>query len=80
MSWIPPDDYQPIPGVARHWLNMVDLPRLGTAEFRMLVMVTHNKMPQDVGLTKEMAQSLIDKKLVTTGLYPAVLAVALGVA
>lgn len=76
MSWTPPEDYKPMPNVSVHLLTVLT-PRVGTAEFKMVVMVTHNKTPQDVGLTVAQARKAIDERIVPTGLYPAVLAVAL---
>ena len=45
--------------------------------FKMVVMVSSNKTPQEVGMTRKQARKLIDDKMVPTGLYPSVLAVAL---
>ncbi len=75
-DWTAPEDYQPQPGVARYLLLLAS-PRVGTAEFKLVVMVTHNKTPSEVGLTPRQAREAIDAKIVPTGLYPSVLAVAL---
>ena len=76
MAWNPPDDYQPVPGVSKKIL--LDMaPKVGSAEFKMVVMVTHNKTPAEAGMTPKQARSAIDKKIVPTGLYPSVLAAAL---
>ncbi|MEM9148132.1 MAG: hypothetical protein AAGC57_18335 [Pseudomonadota bacterium] len=76
MPWTPPDDYKPMPGVSVHLLSTLT-PKVGTAEFKMVVMVTHNKTPAEVGLTPAQARTAIDEQIVPTGLYPSVLAVAL---
>lgn len=75
MSWTPPEDYTPIPGVSAYLLTLT--PKVGTAEFKLVVMVTHNKTPTEVGMTPAQAQKAIDERIVPTGLYPSVLAVAL---
>ena len=77
MSWTPPDDYRPMPGVSNHLIGVLK-PRVGTAEFKLVVMVTHNKTPAEVGLRPEQARAAIDARIVPTGLYPSVLAVAIG--
>ncbi|MEL6264363.1 MAG: hypothetical protein AAFR52_01750 [Pseudomonadota bacterium] len=75
MTWTPPNDYTPMPGVARELLLIA--PRAGSAEFKLLVMVTQNRSATDVALTREQARMAIDERIVPTGLYPGVLAVAL---
>ncbi|MEM6488757.1 MAG: hypothetical protein AAF677_10915 [Pseudomonadota bacterium] len=75
MSWTPPRDYQPMAGVARELLLIA--PRVGSAEFKLLVMITQNKTATEVDLTVEQARTAIDERIVPTGLYPAVLATAM---
>ena len=77
MSWNPPDDYHPVDGVTVKILTM-PAPQVGTAMFKLVVMVSHNKTPADVGLKQAQAQELIDDRMVPTGLYPSVLVVAMG--
>lgn len=76
MEWYPPDDYKPIRGVAAYLLRM-ETPEPGSAEEKLLEMITEWKSPKEVGMTPEMARSLIDRRLVPTGIYPGVLAVTL---
>ncbi|MEM6676463.1 MAG: hypothetical protein AAF675_01190 [Pseudomonadota bacterium] len=76
MSWTPPHDYKPIPNVSAHLLTTLT-PKVGTAEFKLVVMVTHNKTPDQVGMTPAQVRTAIDEQIVPTGLYPSVLAVAL---
>lgn len=77
MAWFPPDDYRPIRGVAAYVLSM-DTPPAGSAEEKLRDMIIHCRNPRETGLTAEMARKLIDRRIVTTGLYPNILAVALG--
>lgn len=76
MPWTPPDDYQPMHGVSAHLLRLVT-PKVGSAEFKIVVMVTHNKTPTEVNLTPGQARTAIDERIVPTGLYPSILATAL---
>ena len=76
MSWTPPDDYQPKPGLDAE-LKTENTPAPGTALFRIISMVSSNKTPQQVGLTPEQARELIDGKMVPKDLYDSVLSVAL---
>lgn len=75
MTWYPPDDYKPIRGVSAYLFRM-DPPKPGSAEDLLVRMAAHFKSPQDVGLTREMARALIDRRLVPITHYPAVLAIA----
>lgn len=75
MAWTPPQDYQPMAGVARELLLIA--PRIGSAEFKLLIMISECKSASQVGITPEQAQTAIDERVVPTGLYPSVLAVAL---
>ena len=47
------------------------------AEEKLMEMIVGDKSPFQVGLTQAMARSLIEKRFVTTGLYPSVLSIAL---
>ncbi|MDJ0896221.1 MAG: hypothetical protein QNJ92_13850 [Alphaproteobacteria bacterium] len=76
MAWQPPEDYQPIRGVSAVILTMS--PKVGTAMFKLVSMVTNHQTPTDVHLSQKHARKLIDERMVPTGLYPSVLAVAMG--
>lgn len=76
MTWQnKPEDYEPIPNVDAH-LRGLNAPKVGTAEFKMVVMHQFNKTPQDVGLTRAQARELIEERIVPEEFYPAVIAVA----
>lgn len=68
-EWHPPDDYQPIRGVSAYLLRM-DTPAADSAEGKLLKMIHEWKSSRDVGMTSAMARSLIDRRLVPTGVYP----------
>lgn len=76
MVWYPPDDYRPIRGVVGYLLRM-EPPSEGTAEEKLIMMIREWKPSTDVGMTREMAQDLIDRRLVPTGLYPSILSLCL---
>lgn len=75
MEWYPPEDYQPIRGVSAYLLRM-DTPAPDSAEGKLLEMIQEFKSPREVGMTTDMARNLIDRRLVTTGLYPTCLMLA----
>lgn len=76
MKWCPPDDYKPIRGVASYLIRM-ETPLEGSAEEKLLSLVYDRKLPKEVGMTPKMARSLIDRRLVPTGLYPSMLKIAM---
>jgi len=73
-GWSPPQRYRP----RRHndILLRQGAPRVGTAEFKVVVMTQHHRTPDQVGLTMSQARSAIDQRIVPMALYPAVLEVA----
>jgi hypothetical protein len=73
-EWSPPQPYRP----RRHndILLRQSTPRVGTAEFKVVVMAQHHRTPDQVGLTTSQARSAIDERIVPVPLYPAVLDVA----
>ncbi len=77
MAWQPPADYKPVEGVAVKILTM-SAPKVGTAMFKLVSMVTNNLTPAQVRLSEKHARELIDDRMVPTGLYPSVLVVAMG--
>lgn len=75
LEWYPPDDYQPIRGVSAYLVRM-DAPAPESAEGKLLEMIQGWKSSRDVGLTRDMARCLIDRRLVPTGVYPNLLSLA----
>jgi hypothetical protein len=73
-GWSPPQRYR----ARRHndILLRQGAPRVGTAEFKVVVMTQHHRTPDQVGLTMSQARSAIDQRIVPMALYPAVLEVA----
>jgi hypothetical protein len=73
-GWVPPQRYR----ARRHndILLRQGAPRVGTAEFKVVVMAQHHRTPDQVGLTMSQARSAIDQRIVPMALYPAVLEVA----
>jgi hypothetical protein len=77
MIWTPPENYRERPNLENSLRNN-PAPRVGTAEFKMISLVVHDKPLADIGLTQRLARKAIDERLVPERHYRDVLAVALG--
>ena len=76
MPWTGPQPYRPDQAAINEMLTST--PQVGSAEFKMSVVILHGKSPRGVKMTLQHARHLIEKGLVPMEDYQAVLYIADG--